>query len=72
MDERFRGVTLVNTLNTNPLNPLSPHMSGWVELIGLRQPDLVALQATKVPEQGRLVREQMAQALRVTEEAEQT
>ena len=31
MDERFRGVTLVNTLNTNPLNTLSPHMSWWVQ-----------------------------------------
>ena len=68
MDDHFRRVSLVNTFNTTPLDPFSPHMSGWIEPI--RQPDLPALQAIRKPEQGRSVREQMAQALRVTEQAE--
>ena len=50
----------------------SPHMSGWVEPIGFQQPNLSALQAIRMPEQGRSAQEQSAQALRVTRQAEQT
>ena len=38
--ERLRNVSLVNTFNVNQFNPLSPHMSRWVEPTALRQPDL--------------------------------
>ena len=71
MDERLRCVSPLSNFNANPLNLFNPHMHGWVEPIGSRQPDLLALQAIRVPEKGQLVREQMAQALRVSEQAEQ-
>ena len=47
-------------------------MSVWAKPIRLRQPDLVALQAIMLSDQGHLVREQMVQAPRVSEQAEQT
>ena len=72
MDERMRSVSPANHFNTNPLNPFWPHKFGWVEPLGLRHPDLLALQAIRMPEQGRLVRERMEQALRLTESAGQT
>ena len=72
MDECFRGVSPMSNFNANPLNPFSPYMHGWVEPIALRQMDLVALQATRVSEQGQMVREQIAQALRVLSKNEVT
>ena len=60
----------MNNSVTNPLNPFSPHMFGWVEPNGSRQPDVLALPAIRMPEQGRVLR--AAQALRVTEQVEQT
>ena len=72
MDERLRGVSPTNNFNSNQLNTLCPHMSGGhTHSTGLGQLDLLAA-GNKVPEQGRLVREHVARALRVTRQVEQT
>ena len=52
--------------------PFNPLMSGLGESDGDRLQGSLTLQATRVPEQGRLVREQIAHAPRMTEQAEQT
>ena len=64
MDERLRCVI--------PLSPFNPLMSGCEESCGVRQLGSLSLQASRVPEQGREVREQIAQAPMVTEQEEQT
>ena len=70
MDERLSGVSPTNNFNTNQLNTFSPHISGGQsQSIGLRQLDLLAI---RLPEHGRLVREQMARTLWVKVQAEQT
>ena len=52
LDKRFTNVSPTNNFNANPLKSFSPHMY------------LSALQAVRLPEQGDVSREQMAQALR--------
>ena len=51
MDERTRSVSPTNSFNTNELSQFSPHVSGWVEPTGLRQPDPPALQKIRLPDQ---------------------
>ena len=72
MDERSRSVSPTSSIKTHHLNHFSPNMSVWAKPIGLRQPDLVALQARMLSDQGHMAREQMVQAPRVSEQAEQT
>ena len=64
MDDRLRKVI--------PMNPFNPLMSGWEYAFGVRQQGSLALQAVKVPEHGRMVREHIAQAPRMKEQAEHT
>ena len=64
MDKRFWSVSPTGDFNAQRINSFSPHVSGWVEPIAVRQPDLSALQAVRLREQGDVSREQMAQALR--------
>ena len=52
MDARLRGVSLVNTFNTNQLHPFSPHVSGWDGPIGLMLRDLLALYAIRMVSAG--------------------